>query len=104
MTAMGFITNAVIGIAEVVAIGDTKLPKDGVDGLVSRMQESMTQYLCQACHDRRLLFSVILLALAHRGECDGFAQRMASANDAAQGSAVITIAPGESLEGYCACR
>ena len=42
-----FITNAVIGIAEVVAIGDTELPKDGVDGLVSRMQESMTQYLCQ---------------------------------------------------------
>ena len=42
-----FITNAVIGIAEVVAIGDTELPKDGVDGLVSRMQKSMTQYLCQ---------------------------------------------------------
>lgn len=41
------ITNAVMGIAEVVAIGDTGLPADGGDGLVSRMPESMTQYLCQ---------------------------------------------------------
>ena len=41
------ITNAVMGIAEVVAIGDTGLPADGGDGLVSRMRESMTQYLCQ---------------------------------------------------------
>ena len=41
------ITNAVMGIAEVVAIGDTGLPVDGDNGLVSRMRESMTQYLCQ---------------------------------------------------------
>ena len=41
------ITNAVMGIAEVVAIGDTGLPADGDNGLVSRMRESMTQYLCQ---------------------------------------------------------
>ena len=41
------ITNAVMGIAEVVAIGDTGLPADEGDGLVSRMRESMTQYLCQ---------------------------------------------------------
>lgn len=41
------ITNAVMGIAEVVAIGDTGLPGDGGDGLVSRMRESMTQYLRQ---------------------------------------------------------
>ena len=42
-----FITNAMMGIAEVVAIGDTGLPADGDNGLVSRMRESMTQYLCQ---------------------------------------------------------
>jgi len=41
------ITNAVMGIAEVVAIGDTGLPADADNGLVSRMRESMTQYLCQ---------------------------------------------------------
>ncbi|MEC8111916.1 MAG: aminodeoxychorismate lyase [Pseudomonadota bacterium] len=41
------ITNAVMGVAEVVAIGDTRLPADGDNGLVSRMRESMTQYLCQ---------------------------------------------------------
>ena len=41
------ITNAVMGIAEVVAIGDTGLPADGDNGLVSRMRESMIQYLCQ---------------------------------------------------------
>ncbi len=40
------ITNAVIGIAEVVAIGDTGLPANGGDGLVSRMREAMRQYLC----------------------------------------------------------
>ena len=35
---------------------------------------------------RRLLFSVILLALAATGvSCDGFAERMASASDAAPG-------------------
>ena len=41
------ITNAVMGIAEVAAIGDTGLPVGGDNGLVSRMRESMTQYLCQ---------------------------------------------------------
>lgn len=41
------ITNAVMGIAEVVAIGDTGLPADADNGLVSRMRESMNQYLCQ---------------------------------------------------------
>ena len=41
------ITNAVMGIAEVVAIGDTGLPADGSDGLVSRMREAMTEYLSQ---------------------------------------------------------
>ena len=41
------ITNAVIGIAEVVAIADAELPEGGGDGLVSRMREEMTQYLCQ---------------------------------------------------------
>jgi len=41
------ITNAVMGIAEVVAIGDTGLPADAGNGLVSRMRESMNQYLCQ---------------------------------------------------------
>lgn len=41
------ITNAVLGIAEVVAIGDTGLPADADNGLVSRMRESMNQYLCQ---------------------------------------------------------
>ena len=41
------ITNAVIGIAEVVAIGDAGLPVGGGDDLVSRMRKAMTQYLCQ---------------------------------------------------------
>ena len=41
------ITNAVTGIAEVVAIGDTGLPADADNGLVSRVRESMNQYLCQ---------------------------------------------------------
>lgn len=41
------ITNAVIGIAEVVAIDDTSLPADGADSIVSRIQEAMTRCLCQ---------------------------------------------------------
>ena len=78
-----FITNAVIGIVEVVAIGDTELPKDGVDGLVSRMQESMTQYHA-VCHDPSIALQRYLVGAGrNRGECDGFAQRMASASDAA---------------------
>ena len=62
------ITNAVMGIAEVVAIGDTGLPADGVDGLVSRMRGVDDPIpMPRLVMTRRLLFSVILLALAATG-------------------------------------